>query len=78
VPLGGYILVKERTANFHKLWDFAMEGHKLARAYLVLIGLAFALAVVAWLFAFTEQRAAKKVAVAAPNPLFQPTAFGGG
>ncbi len=61
VLLAVYIMISERTANFHKIWDLALAGHKLARLYLVLIVFAFSIAVVAWFFAFAEHKASKKL-----------------
>ena len=47
VPLLLYILTTLRTANLHAIWDEAVRGGKWARAYVVIVGLAFALALAA-------------------------------
>lgn len=73
LPLAAYILIKEKTANFHKIWDLALAGYKPARIYMVIVGLAFSLAVVAWFIAFAEHKDAKKVACAAPDHSLHPT-----
>ena len=74
-PLAAYILIKERTANFHKIWELALAGHKLARTYLALVGLGFLLAVIGWFFAMSEHRSTKRVAMPTPKPALQWTGF---
>lgn len=40
------ILMKNRTANIQKVWEFALNGDRLARIYMLVIVSAFVLAVV--------------------------------
>lgn len=76
LPLAGYILVKERTLNFQKVWTLAVVGRRPARLYVAVVLVAFALAVVGWFFALADHRAEKRVGAAAPNLARQPTTFG--
>ena len=76
LPLVGWILVKERSANFHRMWEFAIAGHKLAQVYLAIVGLAFALAVTGWVLAFVEQKTEKNAAITVPNQTFKRTPDG--
>jgi uncharacterized membrane protein len=76
IPLAVYIMVAERTWNFHKLWELALHGHRLARLYMVFVVLAFVIAVIAWLFAFQADHAAKTMHSAAPNGVLQQNTFG--
>ncbi|CAN7321967.1 hypothetical protein LJR039_001634 [Pseudorhodoferax sp. LjRoot39] len=73
-PLAGYILIKERTANFQKIWDLAMAGHRLARIYMAVVILAFLLAVIGWFIALADHRTKKNVSSALSNNSLQRTA----
>jgi ABC-type dipeptide/oligopeptide/nickel transport system permease component len=65
IPLAVYTMVVERTWSFHRLWELALRGHRLARFYIALVVLAFVVAVIAWVFAFQAEPAlnAKRSAV---------------
>lgn len=41
IPLGLYILFRERTANIEIIWDLALAGDRAARAYMVCVIVAF-------------------------------------
>jgi hypothetical protein len=75
IPLAVYIMVAERTWNFYKLWELALRGHRLARLYVAFVGLAFVIAVIAWVFAFQVEHAAKSKYSAVPEHALQRTAF---
>lgn len=76
LPLALYIMISERTANFQKIWDLPLGGNELVRVYIAIVVAAFLLAVVAWFFALTDHRAAKKGASAASNHSFQRITYG--
>lgn len=37
IPLLGYIMFTERIWNFHKVWDLALQGHRLSRWYMLIV-----------------------------------------
>ena len=51
IPIAVIILLRRRTANFQKIWDFALEGDLLARIYMGLVAGAFICAVIGALLA---------------------------
>jgi hypothetical protein len=59
LALLAYIMATERTFNLHRVWDLALEGHRLARWYICLVALAFFTAVAAWVSAFMDHPSAK-------------------
>jgi hypothetical protein len=76
IPIAVYIMVVERTWNFHRLWELALRGHRLARIYMAFVVLAFAIAVIACVFAFQAERVAKDRRSAAPHHAVQLNASG--
>lgn len=50
--------------NLHKVWDLAVQGSRMARIYVALIGLAFLLAVVSQALRIAELREGKSKSVA--------------
>lgn len=76
LPLAGYILVKERTLNLHRIWDLAVEGSRPARLYMAVVLTAFSLAVVGWFLALADHRAEKRAGASEPKLALQPAAVG--
>jgi hypothetical protein len=67
IPIAVYIMVAERTWNFQRLWELALRCHPLARIYMALVVSAFAIAVIAWIFAFRAEGVARDMGSALTN-----------
>ena len=50
-----YILFKHRTFNIQSIWVLAVKGNTLARVYMLLIGIAFACALLAELLILSRR-----------------------
>ena len=55
IPLGLYILFRERTANIHIIWDLALSGDRAARVYMVCVIVAFFAAIASVLLMRSNQ-----------------------
>lgn len=78
LPLAVVIMIRRRTANFHKIWDFAVEGDTQSRVYMVLVVVAFACAVTGTLLAAADEPSRQRRVAHSSNLSSQPTAFGDG